>query len=107
MPDGPEKDGLEDLSERIHRAAVERETVEDKASPRDGMKDAVSAGSRVGVDMAASIVVCTGLGAFVDHFWGTSPWGLIVMMVAGFAVGLLHVWRALNGYGTRIGYRKD
>ncbi len=52
--------------------------------------------SNIGFDFLGAVLVCTFLGWLVDKTLGTKPWGLLAMMVIGFAVGITNVWRALN-----------
>lgn len=49
---------------------------------------------RLSSEFIAAIVVGTGLGWFIDSLAGTSPIGLIVMLLIGFAAGVLNVLRA-------------
>jgi len=65
-------------------------------------KDNAKAGSTAGYGQAlrlssefiAGIVVGVGLGWFLDRVAGTSPWGLIVGLLLGFAAGVLNVLRS-------------
>ena len=36
----------------------------------------------------------------------TSPWFLIVCFVVGAVAGMLNVYRAINGLGMAVGYKK-
>lgn len=45
-------------------------------------------------EFIAGIVVGAGIGWFLDRGFGTSPWGLIVFLMLGFAAGVLNVLRA-------------
>ena len=49
---------------------------------------------RLSSEFIAAIIVGAGLGWFIDSLAGTSPWGLIVMLLIGFAAGVLNVMRA-------------
>ncbi|GEM_PF-806283 len=53
--------------------------------------------ARIGSDFVATVVVCTLLGALADYEIGTKPWGLLIMLLAGFLTGVVNVWRALEG----------
>ncbi len=54
--------------------------------------------------MVAGVLVGAGLGLLLDRWLGTSPWGLLVLLLLGFAAGVLNVMRAagltLNGGQT-------
>ena len=42
----------------------------------------------------AAIIVGAGLGYLIDLFLPTRPWGMIVLLLLGFAAGVLNVVRA-------------
>jgi ATP synthase protein I len=39
-------------------------------------------------------LVGAGLGWLIDHWFGTTPWGLIIFLLLGFAAGVLNVMRS-------------
>lgn len=45
-------------------------------------------------EFIAGIVVGAGLGWLIDRIAGTSPWGLIIFLLLGFAAGVLNVLRS-------------
>lgn len=49
---------------------------------------------RLSSEFVAGIVVGAALGWFVDRFFGTSPWGLIIFFLLGFGAGVLNVLRS-------------
>lgn len=49
---------------------------------------------RLSSEFVAGILVGTGIGWFLDRLLGTSPWGMIVFLMLGFAAGVLNVLRA-------------
>jgi ATP synthase protein I len=49
---------------------------------------------RLASEFVAAILVGLGLGWGVDALFGTTPWGLIILMLLGFAAGVLNVVRA-------------
>ena len=48
---------------------------------------------KIASEFVAGIVVGVGLGLIIDHVFGTSPFGLIVCLLLGFAAGVLNVLR--------------
>jgi ATP synthase protein I len=48
---------------------------------------------RIGSEFAAGVLVGAAIGWAVDRWLGTSPFGLIVFLLLGFAAGLLNVLR--------------
>jgi ATP synthase protein I len=59
---------------------------------------------RLSSEFIAGIVVGAGIGWFFDRFAGTSPWGLIVFLLLGFAAGVFNVLRA-SGQMAEFGAR--
>jgi ATP synthase protein I len=53
-------------------------------------------GFRLSSELVAGVVVGAGLGLLTDHWLGSSPWGLIVFLLLGFASGVLNVVRSVN-----------
>jgi ATP synthase protein I len=49
---------------------------------------------RLGADFVAGVVVGGAIGWGIDRLLGTSPWGLIVFLLLGFAAGVLTVLRS-------------
>ena len=90
------ENGPNDLSERI--AAAQRVQDERGGRKPDAAEQAgTSAGAlalRYGAEFGACVAVGIGIGLLIDHFAGTEPWGLLIMLVFGFAAGIMSVIRA-------------
>ncbi len=85
----------ESLGERIAKAKAAREQKTPNA-PTD-LGAGVSAGAqalRYGAEFGASVFVGVLMGLAIDHFAGTAPWGLLVMLGFGLAAGVLNMVRA-------------
>jgi ATP synthase protein I len=89
------------LSERLH--ALDRELEELRPPPeidrsetmaiaRTGMTMAL----RVSAEFAAGVIAGAAIGWGVDKLFKTSPWGLIVFVILGFAAGVLTVLRSVG-----------
>ena len=85
-----------DLASRIASAKRERQLEEHKASGGGSDNSGMARGLRLGSEFAAAILVGTGIGYLVDLGLGTSPWGLLIMLLVGFAAGVLNVIRAVT-----------
>lgn len=107
-----------DLARRSRELAAAL-AVREKAKPKgDGPKASGSAdfgkALRLSSEFIAAVVVGAGLGWVLDGWAGTSPWGLIVFLLLGFAAGVLNVMRSaglvaeagIRASGDRSG-RKD
>jgi len=60
---------------------------------------------RLSSEFIAGVAVGAGLGWIVDRLAGTSPWGLIVLLLLGFAAGVLNVMRSagmITDAGARV-----
>jgi ATP synthase protein I len=51
-------------------------------------------GFRLSTELVAGVAVGAGLGWLLDKWLGTTPWGMIVLLMLGFAAGVLNVMRA-------------
>lgn len=103
MTSQAERDKLAALAERISKA---------EAVASGGRKDGDDSQAsdvrnvrfvRIGTDFLATVLAGLGLGWFVDDQFGTAPWGLIGLVVAGFAVAcyelVIAVARTSSGEG--------
>lgn len=60
--------------------------------------------ARLGSEFVAGVLVGFGLGYGLDATAGTSPWGLIVLTLCGFAAGVMNMLRAVGlASGRRSG----
>lgn len=95
------------LEERRKRFASDLANVraEDEAEER---AERNAGESRKGFAMAmklssefiSAIIVGAMLGYLIDHFVGTSPWGVIVLLLLGFCAGVLNVLRSVGIVAT-------
>lgn len=86
----------QDLADRIARAKSAQEQAEKKQRLQDASAG-VSAGGlalRYGAEFGASVFVGIMIGLGIDHFFGTKPWGLLIMLCFGLAAGMMGVIRA-------------
>ena len=86
-----------DLANRIAEAKGGRPGAENHSA--DGGSKAMSGHSRaarLGTEFIAAILVGAGIGYVADQALGTSPWVMLVMLLVGFASGVLNVIRAVT-----------
>jgi len=84
---------LQSLDARIAQASAQRAEPE----PRDRQSSntsAVGQAFRLSAEFVAGVIAGGVIGWLVDHFAGTSPWGLIVCLILGFFAGMLNLLRA-------------
>ena len=85
-----------DLASRIasakrDRAAEDNRASADASSEMSGM----ARGMRIGTEFIAAVLVGAGIGYLIDLGLGTSPWGLLILLMMGFAAGILNVIRVV------------
>jgi len=126
-PEGPEDAGRsrravsgaadEELDRRrrdLEAALASRRplAVDGRDAPSSGGMAGFGNALRLSSEFVAAIVVGAGIGWFLDRFAGTSPWGLILFLILGFAAGVLNVLRSAGmvaevGAGPKIRDSRD
>lgn len=97
---------LSERLDRLDRSLNERRRVD--AEPMKGTgKEAqgYAQAFRLSTEFVAGVLVGAALGWAFDRMLGTSPWGLIVLLLLGFGAGVFNVMRAANlmaEAGTRM-----
>jgi ATP synthase protein I len=95
---------LHELDRRLDKRRVERgHATASEAAPQPGYAMAL----RLGADFVAGVVVGAALGWGFDALLGTSPWGLIVFLLFGFAAGIMSVMRTAGLIAKRPGLDDD
>lgn len=93
------------LSEKLDQ--INDNNSSQQSEKKEAKNSALGAGFRVGIELAAGVAVGCGLGLLIDYYFGTSPWGLIVLFFMGSAAGFLNVYRAIGNMGYKVGYDKN
>jgi ATP synthase protein I len=84
-----------DLAARIKRAQAETAGEGDAdISAANKNMTGMSRGLRLGSEFVAAILVGAGIGYLLDLWLKTSPWLMLVMLLVGFAAGVLNVVRS-------------
>jgi ATP synthase protein I len=83
---------LDALRDRLAAADVSHEAAGDTSGGRASAASLAGA-LRLSSEFIAGILGGGGLGWLIDHFLGTSPWGLIVFVLLGFVAGVYGVMR--------------
>lgn len=101
--DGPDAEGRGGtaqggLDARRRRLEAELATRRSSAGAEDGQDGRRGSGYAQAVKLSSEFIggvaVGAGLGYLIDRFFGTSPWGMIVMLLVGFGAGVLNVLRS-------------
>jgi ATP synthase protein I len=85
-----------DLEARIARAQSERRVAEQAAKAPAKDMSGWNRGMRLGSEFVAAILVGAGIGYVLDLWLQTAPWLMLVMLMVGFAAGVLNVVRSAN-----------
>ena len=94
----PEKDT--DLARRSAEldsalSSLKKERAEaSKGMNRTGDMTGMAYAFKLSSEFIAAILVGTAIGFIIDKLAGTSPWGLIIFLMLGFAAGILNVLRS-------------
>jgi ATP synthase protein I len=107
MSENRPPDPLARLGEEIDKARAGRVRRQPAVGDRSAMQQGMGVGLRIGIELVAAIVVSTGLGWAIDRWFGTRPWGMIVLFFLGVAAGMLNVYRAVSGIRGPVGYRSS
>jgi len=85
-----------DLASRIASAKRDRDIEDNRASRQASPEmSGLARGMRIGTEFIAAILVGAIFGYLIDLGLGTSPWGLLIMLLVGFAAGILNVTRVV------------
>jgi ATP synthase protein I len=88
---------LERLGHRLNQVGPSRASEQGPARSSADASAAASGwarGFRLSSELVAGVVVGAGLGWLIDRWLGSTPWGLMVFLLLGFAAGVLNVMRS-------------
>jgi ATP synthase protein I len=85
---------LRDLGERLGRHHPDRPSDSEPGQRPSADPSAIARGFRLSTELVAGVLVGAGIGWLLDRWLGSSPLGMIVFLLLGFAAGVLNVMRA-------------
>src|SRR5690348_2497205 len=85
---------LRHLGERLDQVGPRRPTEPGPASRSSTDYSGFARGMRLSAELVGGVVVGFILGWLMDRWLGTSPWGVIVLLLLGFVAGVLNVMRS-------------
>lgn len=85
---------LERLGERLGQHQSDRLSGNDHRQGANSDASGLARGFQLTAEFVAGILVGAAIGWLMDRWLGTSPWGLIVWLMLGFAAGVLNLTRA-------------
>lgn len=89
-------DRLAKLNARIDTGKASRKAQQDREEERNNKGDraGIALAFRLSSEFIAAIVVGAVFGFGIDQFFGSTPWGMIVFLLLGFAAGVLNALRS-------------
>jgi ATP synthase protein I len=90
----------DDLEERIAKAralAEQHGSVREAPASDAESKRAMGVGLRVGSQFVSALLAGGFLGWLVDRWLGTAPFGLLILLLLGFVVGLIGLKKVMSG----------
>jgi len=85
---------LQRLGERLDHLSPGRPSDSDPGQRPAADTSAIARGFRLSTELVAGVLVGAAIGWLLDRWLGTSPLGMIVFLLLGFAAGVLNVMRA-------------
>ena len=85
---------LRELGERLGQHHPGRPSDSEPGQRPTTDSSAMARGFRLSTELVAGVLVGAGIGWLLDRWLGTSPLGMIVFLLLGFAAGVLNVMRA-------------
>lgn len=86
----PDDERLTDLKQRLDETLAQRD---DKAGPDPTDSMAAGFAMRAITEILVALAVCTIAGYYLDRYFGTTPWIMIILMPLGQAAGVWNVMR--------------
>jgi ATP synthase protein I len=101
---------LKQLGDRIHEAGERRQQTAEELKEDEARRERDSSNLGTALRLSSEFVAGTLVGGLIgwtiDHFAGTSPWGLIVFLLLGFVAGTLNAMRAAGLIAPQGGTKK-
>jgi ATP synthase protein I len=85
---------LQRLGERLGHQQPGRVSENETGQGTRSDPSGLARGFRLASEFVAGVLIGAAIGWLIDRFAGTSPWGMIVFLLLGFAAGVLNVTRA-------------
>ena len=89
---------LQQLGTKIGEAGAKRkqeaEELREEETKSQARSSNIARGFQLSTEFVAGIIVGGFIGWAIDRFAGSTPWGLIVCLLLGFAAGTLNVMRS-------------
>ncbi|KXF78425.1 hypothetical protein ATN84_01080 [Paramesorhizobium deserti] len=93
---GPFSGDLDERRRRLEAELARTGALKKPGAPeeRSGSSAGVAQAMKLSSEFIAGVLVGAAIGWLIDHFAGTSPWGLIIFLLLGFVAGVLNILRS-------------
>ncbi|MEM5502146.1 MULTISPECIES: ATP synthase subunit [Ahrensia] len=97
---GSDDNNLNDRRANLDAALAKKVGEKKGQVDTDNERDSAGWGAAVKIssEFISGVLVGAGIGYLIDKIAGTSPWGLIVFLLLGFAAGTFNVMRASGNF---------
>jgi ATP synthase protein I len=85
---------LQRLGERLGQLRTRRSSEAKSNADTSADASAFARGFRLSAELVAAVLFGAAIGWLLDRWLGSSPWGMIVFLLLGFAGGVLNVARS-------------
>lgn len=101
--------GLSERRAQLNRKLEDQRAVEQKAARKsESNSSGYAQAMKLSSEFIAGVLVGAGIGWVADQWLGTTPFGLIIFLLLGFAAGVLNVLRSTGAVEQpQVGLRRD
>ena len=94
------EDGLEERRKRLSAQLADRKAGDAVEAKREAQSEESRKGMALGFKISSEFISAIAVGAILgyalDYYVGTTPWGMIVLLLLGFCAGVLNVLRSVG-----------
>lgn len=97
-------DKLKDMQAQIDALKLKHDP---KSTKGTDDAESMNVGMRAGTELVGAIGGAALIGYGIDRWLEIKPWGLIIMLLLGVAVGFMNVWKLTQTVSSAVGYKKN
>ncbi|MDP9837660.1 ATP synthase protein I [Neorhizobium huautlense] len=94
------EDSLEERRKRLSAELAGKHAEDAAEAKRDAQSEESRKGMALGLKISSEFISAVAVGALLgyglDYVAGTSPWGMIILLLLGFCAGILNVLRSVG-----------
>ncbi|MBK67032.1 MAG: ATPase F0F1 [Rickettsiales bacterium] len=70
-------------------------------------KSAMGVAFRIGIEFVSAVAIGCGLGLIIDNYFGTSPWGMVILFFIGCGAGFSNVYKTTQRMSKPVGLKPE